>query len=89
MYVTSYVEFDFSDGECTHYPILVALKGEFKLSVDESKQLEKITQHKIDEYIENQEWDNDEIIVKEIMCEFLKDYNFDYEIIRIDLCINL
>ena len=85
----SYIQFDFSDGECNHYPVIVRIESQFQLGADDKALLDKLTQDKIDEYVENQEyWDSDEILIDEVMTEFkngfLKDYEVDYEIIAID-----
>jgi hypothetical protein len=87
--VNSYIQFDFSDGECNRYPIIVRIESPFQLGADDKAFLDKLTQDKIDEYVENQEyWDSDEILIDEIMAEFKKDYEVDYEIITIDYFID-
>ena len=87
--VNSYIQFDFSDGECNHYPIIVRIESQFQLGADDKTYIDKLTQEKIDEYVENQEyWDSDEILIDEVMTEFKKDYEVDYEIIRIDYLID-
>ena len=85
----TYIQFDFSDGECNRYPILVRIESRFPLGEDDKASLNKLTQDKIDEYVENQEyWDSDEILIDEIMEEFKEDYEVDYEIIAIDYTID-
>ena len=87
--MTSYVQFDFSDGECNHLPIIVKIDSQFQLGADDKAYLDKLTQDKIDEYVENQEyWDSDPILIDEIMAEFKKDFEVDYEIINIDYTID-
>lgn len=85
----TYIQFDFSDGECNHYPIIVRIESRFPLGEDDKASLDKLTQDKIDEYVEKQEyWDSDEILIDEILTEFQEDYAVDYEIITIDHCID-
>ena len=87
--MTSYVQFDFSDGECNHLPLIVKIDSQFQLGVDDKAYLDQLTQNKIDEYVENQEyWDSDPILIDEIMAEFKKDFEVDYEIINIDYTID-
>ena len=87
--MTTYVQFDFSDGECNHLPLIVKIDSQFQLGADDKAYLDKLTQDKIDEYVENQEyWDSDPILIDEIMAEFKKDFEVDYEIINIDYTID-
>ena len=87
--VNTYIQFDFSDGECNHLPLIVKIDSQFQLGADDKAYLDKLTQDKIDEYVENQEyWDSDPVLIDEIMAEFKKDFEVDYEIINIDYTID-
>lgn len=82
-----YMSFDFSDSEGYHYPIVVRI-NKF-VDVDVMKEIDNAIQNKMDEYIENEEyWDCDDILVDEVMKEFSQKYNFTYEFVEIDYCMD-
>lgn len=82
-----YMSFDFSDGECQHYPIVVRI-NKF-VDVDVMKEIDKTIQNKMNEYIENEEyWDCDDILVDEVMKEFAQKYNFNYEFVEMSYCVD-
>lgn len=82
-----YMSFDFSDGECHHYPIIVRI-NKF-VDVDVMKEIDNATQNKMNEYIENEEyWDADDILVDDVMKEFAQKYNFNYEFVEMSYCVD-
>lgn len=82
-----YMSFDFSDGECQHYPIVVRI-NKF-VDVDVMKEIDKTIQNKMSEYIENEEyWDADDILVDDVMKEFAEKYNFTYEFVEMSYCVD-
>ena len=81
--MAKYMSFDFSDGECNHYPIVVRIEQD--ISYDLMKKIDKATNDKMNEYISNEDyWDTDEILVDNVLKEMSKKYNFNYEIVGID-----
>lgn len=81
--MAKYMSFDFSDGECNHYPIVVRIEQD--ISFDTMKEIDKATNDKMNEYISNGDyWDTDEILVDNVLKEMSKKYNFNYEIVGID-----
>ena len=71
--MAKYMSFDFSDGECHHYPVVVRINED--ISVDVMKEIDKTTQDKMNEYVEREEyWDADDILVDEVMKEFSEKY---------------
>ena len=82
-----YMSFDFSDGECKHYPIIVRI-NKF-IDVDIMKKIDNATQNKMNEYIEKEEyWDADDILVDEVMKEFAEKYNFTYDFVEMSYCVD-
>lgn len=82
-----YMSFDFSDGECQHYPIVVRI-NKF-VDVDVMKEIDNTIQNKMSEYIENEEyWDADDILVDDVMKEFAEKYNFTYEFVEMSYCVD-
>jgi hypothetical protein len=82
-----YMSFDFSDGECKHYPIIVRI-NKF-IDVDIMKEIDNATQNKMNEYIEKEEyWDCDDILVDEVMKTFAEKYNFTYEFVEMSYCVD-
>ena len=82
-----YMSFDFSDGECQHYPIVVRI-NKF-VDVDVMKEIDNAIQNKMNEYIENEEyWDADDILVDDVMKEFAEKYNFTYEFVEMSYCVD-
>ena len=85
--MAKYVSFDFTDGECTHYPIIVRINEDVEFSV--LKNINDVIKKQMKKYIDNQDyWDTDEILVDEVMKKCAKKYHFTYEIVSIDLCID-
>ena len=85
--MAKYIEFDFSDTECYHIPIIVRIDKDIEFSI--FKEIDESAQKKMDEYIENGEyWDTDEILVTEVMDEFSKKYDFNYEIVTMDYTVD-
>lgn len=82
-----YMSFDFSDGECHHYPIVVRI-NKF-IDVDVMKEIDNSIQKKMNEYIEKEEcWDTDDILVDDVMKEFAEKYNFNYEYVEMSYCVD-
>ena len=82
-----YMSFDFSDGECKHYPIIVRI-NKF-IDVDIMKEIDKTTQNKMNEYVEKEEyWDADDILVDDVMKEFAEKYNFTYDFVEMSYCVD-
>ncbi len=85
--MAKYISFDFSDGECHHYPVVVRINED--ISVDVMKEIDKTTQEKMNEYVEREEyWDADDILVDEVMKEFSEKYNFTYEFVEMSYCVD-
>lgn len=81
--MAKYMSFDFSDGECNHYPIVVRIEQD--ISFDTMKEIDKFINKKMMEYIEEGDyWDTDEILVDNVLKKMSKKYNFNYEIVGID-----
>lgn len=82
-----YMSFDFSDGECQHYPIVVRI-NKF-IDVDVMKEIDNATQIKMNEYIEKEEyWDADDILVDDVMKTFAEKYDFNYEFVEMSYCVD-
>lgn len=83
----TYVKFDFSDGECQHFPVEVRIDK--KLNHEQLKQIDDSIQKKMNEYIENEEyWDSDDILVEDVMKAFAPLMDFNYEIIGFDYVVD-
>lgn len=81
--MAKYMSFDFSDGECSHRPVVVRIDKD--LTFQQLTDIDKAIQHKMDEYVEEGEyWDTDESLIDDVMKEFSNNFVFDYEIISID-----
>ena len=81
--MAKHMNFDFTDGECQHFPIIVRIEQD--IDFDTMEKIDIAVRNKIDEYIENEEyWDNDEVLLTEVLDEKAKDFGFEYEIINID-----
>lgn len=83
----TYMKFDFSDGECQHFPVEVRIDK--KLNHEQLKQIDDSIQQKMNEYIENEEyWDADNILVEDVMNAFAPLMDFNYEIIDFDYVVD-
>jgi hypothetical protein len=81
--MAKHMNFDFTDGECQHFPIIVRIDKD--IDFDTMVNIDNAVRKKIDEYIENEEyWDSDEILLTEVLEEKAKEFDFNYEIINID-----
>lgn len=88
--MAKYVSFNFSDGECEHYPIIVRINSD--ITTEQLKELKKVTFKLMERYIEEGDyWDTDEILVENAIQEFVNKYDlmdFSYEIVGIDFNID-
>lgn len=85
--MAKYMSFDFSDGECNHYPVVVRINED--ISPDIMIEIDKATQKKMNEYIEEQDyWDADDILVDDVMKEFAEKYHFTYEFVETAYCVD-
>lgn len=85
--MAKYMSFDFSDGECTHYPIMVRIEQDISLEI--MKEIDKAIKDKFSEYVEKDlYWKSDEEFVKTVLDELTKKYNFNYEVIRFDYMVD-
>lgn len=85
--MAKYMSFDFSDGECHHYPVVVRINED--ISPDIMIEIDNATQKKMNEYIEEQDyWDADDILVDDVMKEFAEKYHFTYEFVEIAYCVD-
>lgn len=81
--MAKHMSFDFSDGECSHTPVIVRIEKD--LTFGQMNTIDEAIQDKINEYVENQEyWDSDEFLIDGVMKEFAKSLEFEYCFISID-----
>ena len=78
-----HMSFDFSDGECSHTPVIVRIEKD--LTFEQMSSIDEAVQKKIDEYVENEEyWDSDECLIDEAIKEFADKLEFKFEFITIN-----
>lgn len=84
--MSKYIQFDLSDGECQHFPVVVRIAQ--NISNDIKNEIEQTLKYKIDEYLNKDEyWKNDDILIKDVMKLFSVKYRLDFEIVNIDYWI--
>lgn len=82
-----YMSFDISGGECRYYPIIIRITP--LISVEVMKEIDNAIQDKIKQYVEKQEyWDIDEILIDEVVMEIATKYDFDFEFVEINYCVD-